>query len=129
MVKKIKKGDYIVYGIFTVFFAYFSFYIFNLEDQTAEKAEIYINSQLKYVQNLQQEEKNIFLDTDIGGVNIQFKDMKVRVVTSYSPKQIAVKEGWISKPGELLIGVPDKMLIKIVGNEKKGDEEVDYVAK
>ena len=126
MVKKIKIGDYIVFIIFIVFFACFSVYVFNLKEEVPEKVEIYINSELKYVQKLQNEEKNIFLETDIGGVNIQFKDMKVRVLTSNSPKQIAVKQGWIKTPGELIIGIPDKLLIKIIGENQGG---VDYVAK
>ena len=58
MVKKIKIGDYIIFSIFIVFFACFSFYVFNIKEEVPEKVEIYINSELKYVQKLQNEEKN-----------------------------------------------------------------------
>ncbi len=118
-----KKGDILVYSILLVLFSVIVYNILILEEKTPEKAEIYVNNQLKYIYKLQEEQKIIFVDTDIGGVNVEFKDYKVRVTTSFSPKKLAVKQGWISRSGETIIGVPDKLIIKITGSE----EELDYI--
>ncbi len=81
-----------------------------------------------YIQ-LQKEERDIFVDTNLGGVNVKFKDDMVRVTTSNSPLKLNVKQGWIKDPGEVIIGVPDRLLIKIVGDSKNNDtgEELDFV--
>ena len=80
---------------------------------------------MKYVQPLQKEEKNIFVETGIGGCNVQFKDEMVRVTSSNSPLKIAVKQGFIKSPGEVIIGIPDRLVIKIVGDSE--ENEVDFI--
>ena len=52
------------------------------------------------------------------------ENKKIRVLSSNSPKKIIVKQGFISKVGETLIGIPDKVIIKIVG-----DSDLDYIIK
>ncbi|MGL5964185.1 MAG: NusG domain II-containing protein [Fusobacteriaceae bacterium] len=121
-----KKGDLLIYLFLLIFFGNIAYKGYNMPDKKGSKAEIYVEGKLKYVQNLQKDEKNIFVDSELGGVNIQFENMKVKVTSSNSPKKLIVKQGWIAKPGEILIGIPDKVIIKIIG---EGDDELDYVAK
>ena len=91
--------------------------------------EIYVDGNLQYVYPLQEEERDIFVDTNIGGVNVKFKDNMVRVTTSNSPLKLNVKQGWIKNPGEVIIGVPDRLLIKIVGDSKNNnnDNDLDFI--
>lgn len=98
-----------------------------LGDEKPSKVEIYVDGNLKYVYSLQKEEKDIFVDTVLGGVNVKLKDNMVRVTSSNSPRKINVKRGWISSPGEVIIGIPDRLLIKIVGQKTNSDEELDYI--
>ncbi len=98
-----------------------------LGDEKPSKVEIYVEGNLKYVYPLQKEEKDIFVDTVLGGVNVKLKDNMVRVTSSNSPRKINVKRGWISSPGEVIIGIPDRLLIKIVGQKINSDEELDYI--
>ena len=77
---------------------------------------------------LQEEEKNVFVDTNLGGCNVQFKDSMVRVTTSNSPLKIAVKQGFIKSPGEVIIGIPDRLVIKIVGDSEE-DANIDFIAR
>ena len=88
----------------------------------AEKAEIYVDGRLEYVYPLQEEQKLFFVNTPIGGVNVEIKDKKIRVTTSNSPLKLCVKQGWIDGVGESIIGVPDRLLIQIVG-----ENDEDYV--
>lgn len=129
--KYFRIGDLIIYSFFIIFFTGLGLKIMNLSQERASKVEIYVDSELKYVYPLQKEEKDIFVDTNIGGVNVKFKDNMVRVTSSNSPLKLNVKQGWIKDPGEVIIGVPDRLLIKIVGD--KGDntdsDDIDFIVR
>ncbi|MDO4690561.1 MAG: NusG domain II-containing protein [Fusobacterium sp.] len=121
-----KIGDLVIYFFLIIFFSVLFIKIKSFKDVKGAKAEIWVNGSLEYIYPLQEEEKNIFVNTDIGGCNIQFKDYMVRVTTSNSPLKIAVKQGFIKSPGEVIIGIPDRLVIKIVG---EGEDEIDFIAR
>ena len=124
--KYFRVGDLIIYLFFILFFYTLGEKVLELGEEKPSKVEIYVDGNLKYVYPLQKEERDIFVDTVLGGVNVKLKDNMVRVTTSNSPRKINVKRGWISSPGEVIIGIPDRLLIKIVGN-KKDEEGLDYI--
>jgi hypothetical protein len=119
-----KKGDLIIYSLILGIFIFLGLNLNKLKETKAERAEIYVDNQLKYTYKLQKNEKKFYVDTDIGGVDVELKDNKIRVTSSYSPRKLCVKQGWIERSGQTIIGVPDKLLIKIVGKE---DDELDYI--
>lgn len=121
-----RVGDLVVYLFFIIFFYTLGTKVLELGEEKPSKVEIYVDGTLKYIYPLQKEERDIFVDTVLGGVNIKFKDNMVRVTSSNSPKKINVKRGWISSPGEVIIGIPDRLLIKIVG-DKKDEDGLDYI--
>lgn len=127
--KYFRKGDIIVYTILISIFSVLGFQITKFKASDAGSAEVYVNNQLKYVYPLQTEEKNIFVPTDIGGVNVKIKDKKIRVTTSNSPLKLNVKQGWIGQPGEVIIGVPDRLIIKVIGKTNERSDDVDFVIK
>lgn len=43
---------------------------------------------------------------------------KIRVKEDNSPDQIAVRTGWISRPGEMSICLPHKLIVEILGVEE-----------
>lgn len=122
-----RKGDIIIYSIILTIFITLGFQITKFKSVDASSAEVYVNNQLKYVYPLEVQEKDVFVPTDIGGVNIKIKDKKIRVTTSNSPLKLNVKQGWISQPGEVIIGVPDRLIVKVVGQRK--EEDVDFIIK
>lgn len=124
---KFKRLDYLIFTFFAFFFLSFGYLVFILPKTKGDMVEVYVNSQLVYAQRLQKEQKEIFIPTDIGGVTIEFIDNKVRVLNSNSPRQIAVKQGFIDTQNEVIIGIPDKLVIKILGN--KDEETLDFIAK
>lgn len=129
--KYFKIGDLIIYSFFIIFFTGLGLKIMNLSQERASKVEIYVDSELKYVYPLQKEERDIFVDTNIGGVNVKFKDNMVRVTSSNSPLKLNVKQGWIKDPGEVIIGVPDRLLIKIVGDKEadRDSDDIDFIVR
>lgn len=121
-----RVGDLVVYLFFIIFLYTLGTKVLELGEEKPSKVEIYVDGTLKYIYPLQKEERDIFVDTVLGGVNVKFKDNMVRVTSSNSPKKINVKRGWISSPGEVIIGIPDRLLIKIVG-DKKDEDGLDYI--
>lgn len=121
-----KKFDLIIYLLIISIFSFGINYALSLEVKKGNKVEIYVNNDLKYVYPLQKNKKTYFINTDLGGVNVEFIDMKVRVTSSNSPLKICVKQGFISKSGQTIIGIPDKLLLKITG---ESEEELDGIAR
>ena len=96
MIKKgkyFKIGDLIIYLFFILFFTLLGSQILKLGEEKPSKVEIYVDGNLKYIYPLQKEERDVFVDTVLGGVNVKFKDNMVRVTTSNSLKKINVKRG------------------------------------
>lgn len=120
-----KRGDILIYLFLAFLFFQLALKILQFPEVKAEKVEIYVDGRLEYVYPLQEEQKLFFVDTPIGGVNVEIKDKKIRVTTSNSPLKLCVKQGWIDGVGESIIGVPDRLLIQIVGEISEDDE--DYV--
>lgn len=60
-------------------------------------------------------EKNGLLEIDgkSGKTIVEIQGKKVRIKKSSCPNQICVKTGWISKPGDTIICLPNKIIIKI----------------
>jgi hypothetical protein len=61
-----------------------------------------------------------------GEIIVKVKNRNVRVHKSSCPQKICVKMGWISKPGESIICVPNNMVIRIEGKTKG---EVDAITR
>ena len=70
--------------------------------------------------------KTIPIETEFGYNLIEIDDERVRVIEADCPDKLDVKQGYISKTGEVIICVPNKLVIEIKGIEDKRD--VDYIS-
>lgn len=105
---------------------------------------VYVNkSILKYnkkyvsIQVDGQEIKKVIFDKNIIGETIPIKtefgynlieigDEKVRVIEADCPDKLDVKQGYISKVGEVIVCLPNKLVIEIKGIDDERD--VDYMS-
>lgn len=124
-----KKGDFIIYFFLFVFFFCSLKYVMSISAVKGNKIEIYVDNELKYIYSLSEKRQDYFIDTNLGGVDLQIENMKVRVTSSNSPLKICVKQGWISNVGDAIVGIPDRLLIKIVGDNKNNNTELDSIAR
>lgn len=120
-----RKMDPIIYILILSVFATLALNIRGMENTKASKVEVYIDGELKHIYNLQIEQRFIEIDTNLGGIELELKDNQARVTKSNSPLKLIVKQGWVDTPGDTLIGIPDKAVVKIVGESE--DEEVDFI--
>lgn len=70
--------------------------------------------------------KQIPIKTKYGYNLIQIDDEKVRVIEADCPDKLDIKQGYISKPGEIIVCLPNRLVIEIVGQDK--DRDVDYIS-
>jgi len=52
-----------------------------------------------------------------GTIDIEVKNKKIRVTSETSPKHLCSKQGWISKSNQSIICLPNKIVIKITGEQ------------
>lgn len=69
-------------------------------------------------------DKEYIIDGELGDVVLEVKDKKIRVKEENSPKHICSKEGFIGDSSRTLICLPNKIIVKIVG-----DNELDGVVR
>lgn len=62
--------------------------------------------------------KKIPIESEYGFNLIEIDDEKVRVIEADCPDKIDVKQGYISKIGETIICLPNRMVVEIKGIEK-----------
>lgn len=64
---------------------------------------------------------------EIQGVNgltvIEIRDQKVRVISSTCPDKLCIHSGWIDRPGQMLVCLPNRVVVKIVSDEK---QDIDF---
>jgi hypothetical protein len=58
-------------------------------------------------------EKDTIVVLPNGEMKIEVKDSRVRVASSNCPNQLCVNTGWIKTAGEIIVCVPNKVLIEI----------------
>lgn len=69
--------------------------------------------------------KTIPIETEYGYNLLEIGDDKVRIIEASCPDKIDVKQGYISKIGETIICLPNKLIIEIKGMD--GDNQIDSV--
>lgn len=70
--------------------------------------------------------KQIPIQTEFGYNLIEIGEGKVRVIEADCPDKLDVKQGYISKPGEVIVCLPNRLLIEIKGQSK--DKDIDYIS-
>lgn len=56
---------------------------------------------------------------------VEFKDGKVRVQYADCPDKVCVRTGWVSMPGEIIVCLPYRIIIKISGERQDVDISVN----
>ena len=51
----------------------------------------------------------------LGETVVQVKDGKVRVLSDPGPQQLCVRQGWISRAGDMLVCLPNRVMVHIPG--------------
>lgn len=71
--------------------------------------------------------EQIPIETEFGYNLVEIGDGEVWVVEASCPDEIDVKQGKISKSGEIIVCLPNKLVIEIKGTDETG--EIDYIGR
>jgi len=69
--------------------------------------------------------KTIDINTQFGYNKLEIGEDKVRVIEADCPDELDVKQGWISKKGEIIVCLPNRLAVEIISQEKQ-ENNVDY---
>lgn len=124
-----KKYDWlIVIGIILIAGLLFGVNHFKARQQTRDgkelMAEITVKGQLYKEVALTKEEQQFTIKTDIGKNTVSIHDNGIEIIESDCHDHICEKMGFIQKPGDIIVCLPNKIFIKIVGNSKGDIDEV-----
>lgn len=72
--------------------------------------------------------KTIPIETDYGYNLLEIGEDSVRVIEASCPDQIDVKQGVISQPGEIIVCLPNRMVVEIKG-EKNTENGIDHIVR
>lgn len=57
----------------------------------------------------------------LGISRIEIKNKQVRIAFDPSPRQYCVRQGWLSKAGEIVICLPNQVSVELLGKHKNYD--------
>jgi hypothetical protein len=64
------------------------------------------------------ENREIEVEGPLGQSHIEIKDGKVRMLDSPCPLKICVKSGYIDDPNDIIVCLPNRVIVNITGEEK-----------
>lgn len=93
------------------------FIFINVTKEKGSIAEVYYEDELILSIDLSIDEEYT-VGGELGDVVLEVKDGMIRVKKENSPKNICSKEGFIGDSSRALICLPNKIIVKIVGENK-----------
>jgi hypothetical protein len=128
MKKKINKYDIGLIAVIIIINAFIILYGGrNVVKQNSKIAYIYSDNKLygEYVLTDTVKEE-IKIESDTGYNILHIEDGQIWIHDASCPDKICISQGKISYDGEIIVCLPNKMLIKIVDNNEKS--EIDFIA-
>ena len=92
-----------------------------------EKIEIYVDNKLYKTYDIDDEDE-IKIESNEGYNVVKIHDHGVEIDEASCPDKVCVHEGFITKPSESIVCLPNKVHIKIVSNQDYEEEE-DIISK
>lgn len=121
-----KWGDYVVAAMFVVF-ASASVWLPSLapENPQARLAQVTIANRRARDIDLRQPQTVSFQGLR-GEVIVEVTGRRIRVRSSVCPNQFCVKQGFVSRPGQMLVCVPNRLVILITGTQQSDLDAITY---
>jgi hypothetical protein len=113
VLKLLTTGDKVLV-VMLICLGIFSTFFFNIKRLPGEMCSVEVSG--KNTNQLKLSENQIFSVTGPRGKTlIQIMDNKVRVTNSACREKICVRSGWINKTGQIIVCVPNRVVVKIDG--------------
>ena len=123
-----KKGDYIIIAFVLILasFMYFSSN-FTTKDYDQKIINISVNNQLYQTYDFSLEtSESVNLVTEFGHNQIEINNGEVWISDADCHNKVCILDGNISIPGEILVCLPNKLIIEVEGTKITDVDEVAY---
>lgn len=118
-----KRKDFILIGIILFIMAIGFGANYMLNNNEAVKIEIYVDNKLYKTYSINSNEE-INIETENGYNIVKIHDHGVEITEASCPDKVCIHSGFITKPSESIVCLPNKINIKIIGlNEKESEED------
>ena len=120
-----KKNDWILIVLVAAVAGFFLVFQFLKPVQGTMEVEISIDGELYGRYNLEEEQKIEIHDTNL----VEISEGTVKMIWASCPDQLCVHHKKISKDGESIICLPNKIVVSVTGSDEGSEEnEFDAVA-
>ena len=116
--KVIKTGDWFIIILFCAFIIISTKFLWNLPQ--GEYLEIYKNNEILATYSLNQQITKT-INGAKGETKITINNGKVRFSSAPCAKKYCIHQGWINKANQIIICIPNKISISILGGNKNYD--------
>ncbi len=114
LLRHLKIGDFIL--IFFLFCAtFFSWMLTHLKNHSGQIATVYVQNHLIGRFPLK-ENRKVTLHGKRGVCTLCIQTRRIRMEKSNCPLKICQYQGWISKPGEMILCIPNQVYVRIEGS-------------
>ena len=123
-----EKGDKLLALILVVIFI-FAIGQYTFVSISKVKRTIIIRSDGEIVQQIPLNKTTEIITTiksKEGTITMQVKNGKVHIIESTCHDKLCIKQGWISKTGESIVCLPNRISISITGEEKNEIDSITY---
>lgn len=127
---KLTKGDKVLVIVLIVFSLLFAYYMATVNNNLEKKyISIQINGEeintIEFSDDIIGE--TYVLETEFGRNVLQFGDGEVRIIEASCPDQLCVKQGKIGQVGQLLVCLPNRLVVEIKANDAVNDDIDSFV--
>lgn len=121
-----KRKDFILIGIILFIIAIGFGANYMLNNNKADKIEIYVDNKLYKTYSIDANEE-IKIETDKGYNIVKIHDHGVEITEASCPDKVCINSGFITKPSESIVCLPNKVNIKIISLNESGNENEEDV--
>ena len=121
-IKVIKVGDWFIITLFCALIIISTKFLWNLPK--GEYLEIYKNNKILATYSLNQKITKL-INGEKGETKITIDNGKVRFSSAPCTKKYCIHQGWINKANQIIICIPNKISISILG-DKRNYDSINY---
>lgn len=122
-----KRKDFILIGLVLIVVVISFCVNLIMNNKDSEYIEIYVDNKLYKTYSIDDEDE-FRINTKDGYNIVKIHDSGVEITEASCPDKVCIKSGFISKPSESIVCLPNKVNIKIITHNKdKQENEEDII--
>lgn len=127
---KLTKGDKLLIVFLSIFSLVFAYFISNMGHATSGKyvSVMVDGKEIKQIEFSQEMiGKTYVIETEFGRNVIELGDESVWVIEADCPDKLDIKQGVIDKPGQVLVCLPNRLIVEIKARDQGNEDVIDSI--